>query len=133
MSNDYFTRTDLSEQELEVLRHNLQTLAEKYNMVFEETRRKIHYKARDTQGIWVTWFYYDKHKAAFYVDSTDYWNIWLCDTRKDFTPEVCIQFVKDANMAMGTHYRLREFIDPEDWQVLANVCDAYQDERYINN
>ena len=67
--------------------------------------------------------------------NTDQCNLWFYDTRPDLTPEKLIEFVKDLNEALEPDepILLKTLIDPEDWQEIAEVRDASNDERYINN
>ena len=43
------------------------------------------------------------------------------------------RFIKDLNdwsENYGWSIPTRVIIDPEDWQEIAGICDAYEDERY---
>lgn len=91
--------------------------------------------ANDTDGETVEWFGYNPASEVVKIcGNTDQCNIWLHETRPDFTPEKCIQFVSelhdlfDLEEDMGSF--LRKLIDPEDWQEIAGIRDAYEDKRY---
>lgn len=115
------------------LYNSLTAVAEKYGFTVEETQDRISFYANTTDGTPIEWFFYDKKKDIIYTWNTDQTNIWLCDTRKDFAPEKCIEFVKEVNQAMDAQIPLSHLIDPEDWQVIANCYDAYEDKRYTEN
>lgn len=94
--------------------------------------------AQNTDHKWVSWVgFYPKEDKVSYFGNTDYLNIWLCDTRKDLTPEKCLQFVGELNNALelsgDDRFLVRNLIDPEDWQVIAQVYDAYKDLRYLSS
>lgn len=112
------------------LYNNLKTVADKYGFSVVDTAEQIQFIAKDTDSKSVVWFCYDKKKDIIYTNNTDSVNIWLCDTRKDFTPEKCIAFVAELNKAMNSEIPLSHLIDPEDWQEIASVQDAYEDTRY---
>lgn len=50
------------------------------------------------------------------------------------TPERCIKFFEELSQTMGLYgddkLKLSTWIDPEDWQEIAGVYDAYGEERY---
>lgn len=113
-------------------------LGDKYGLMVSERAGKYHLCAKNTDKRWTPWITYDPQKDSVVCHgNTDYLNIWLCDTRKDFTPEKCLQFVGELNelFAPGSQNKLclKDLIDPEDWQEIAQVKDAYVDERYTGN
>ena len=94
--------------------------------------------ARNTDGRWTTWFSasIEKDSGRWHIrgNNTDQCNIWLCQTRPDMTPERCVEFFDRLNETLGLFgedkIRMSTWIDPEDWQNIAGVNDAYKDERY---
>lgn len=50
------------------------------------------------------------------------------------TSERCVAFFKEINHTLGlcgeNRIKPSEWIDPEDWQTIADVHDAYTDVRY---
>ena len=109
------------------------TLAEKYDFNFYENKEEVGIKALTRDNVFFQWIWFDKQTEIFYYWNTDHINLWLCDTRKDFTPEKCIAFVKDVNKFVGADFKVQNLIDPEDWQEIAQVYDAYEDKRYTEN
>lgn len=88
-------------------------------------------KAKNTDGEWTKWFSFDKTKNIFIVrGNTDYLNIWLSETRKDLSAERLIAFANRLNKIAPVS--ISELIDPEDWQEIAGVKDAFDDPRYFN-
>ena len=61
-------------------------------------------------------------------------NIHISDTRKDLTAEKLVVFSNELNAWAGEYgwsIPLHVIVDPEDWQEIANIPDAYQDIRYL--
>lgn len=99
------------------------------NRVFETKTVKnpsVFVFAKNTDGKEVKWFEYNSNEDRYHGNNTDQWNIWLCDTRKDLTAEDLVTMFTEIEAEM------RVFVDPEDWQELANVCDAYEDKKYTD-
>ena len=71
------------------------------------------------------------------MGNTDQCNIWFCDTKSHLSPDDCLQLVEDLNEALelrnDDRFKVKELIDPEDWQVIAGVHDAYEDVRYLQS
>ena len=93
--------------------------------------------AKNTDKQWCTWFSILPDSGGVRKikgNNTDQCNIWLYDTRPDMTPEKCIEFFDELSDTLGLfgddRLKLSTWIDPEDWQELAGVHDAYEDERY---
>lgn len=60
-------------------------------------------------------------------------NLWFCETRKDLTSDKLLELTKDLNEILNEYdlsVKVSTLIDPEDWQEIANVNDAYEDIRY---
>lgn len=54
-------------------------------------------------------------------------------TRKDLTPDKITNFIYSLNYVLSNvdiEVELKTLIDPEDWQEIANVKDAFADPRY---
>lgn len=116
----------------------LADVAEQFGFKSRYTNNKsIDIRAKNTDGRWCTWFtiFIDSEGARMISGSnTDQCNIWLHETRPDMTPERCIEFFEELSQTMGLYgedkLKLSTWIDPEDWQEIAGVHDAYGDERY---
>lgn len=92
-----------------------------------DNHRSVQISAKNTDNRLVTWFLWDSVRDVLYGDNTDQCNIWLCNTRPDLTPEQLISFFTE----LCERAALKTLVDPEDWQEIADVRDAYEDERYI--
>lgn len=92
--------------------------------------------AKNTDNEDVNWIAYDTEKdTVSFSGNTDYLNLWFCETRKDLTPDKIVEFVKDLNEALdleGDKILVKELIDPEDWQEIADMSNAYEDLRYAS-
>lgn len=88
--------------------------------------------AKNTDGRWVKWFLFDSVREVFYGDETDRLNIWLCDTRKDLTADMLLHFFREIYIALNITGNdiLMRYVDPEDWEEIADVPNAYNDPRY---
>lgn len=92
--------------------------------------------ATDTDGHSYPWIKYNAYdNEVFYQGNTDVCNLWLHVTRPDLTPERILEFVEGLNRVFfeGNDYEsfwVNELIDPEDWQEIAGINDANEDERY---
>jgi len=117
---------------------NFKELAERYGFKILQDGGVYSLCAKDTDNQWTRWIkFYPKEDRVSFTGNTDQLNIWLYNTRKDFTPEKCIQFVEELNeifkLSGKDKFLVKELIDPEDWQEIADVRDAYQDKRYTSN
>lgn len=113
---------------------NLVELGNKYNFKINVNETVANLIVLNTDNKEVKWINYNiQNDTVSYHGNTDNCNLWFCETRKDFTPEKCIEFVADLNTAFNLQddkFKLKDLIDPEDWQEIANVNDAYNDIRY---
>lgn len=121
---------------------NFKRLIDKYDFTLGEGNNNkkgkyVSLEATTIDGGKISWLkYYPENDTIQLIGNTDQCNIWFCDTRKDFTPEKISEFVKDLNDVFrlsddDSIFTIKEIIDPEDWQVIADIYDAYVDERYI--
>lgn len=115
----------------------LERLGEKYKFKVTREENKIKLAAKNTDGNYTDWIIYDVERdSILYSGNTDNCNIWFCETRKDFTPEIVIDFVKDLNeifdLKDDERFFVKELIDPEDWQEIAGINNAYDDKRYVS-
>ena len=88
--------------------------------------------AKNVDGEYTVWLY-RKGNTIYVRGNTDNLNIWLSDTRKDLTADMLIEFCKELNVwadEYGWEIPLNVIINPEDWQDIADVEDASEDERY---
>lgn len=115
---------------------NFLIVGQKYEFRTELTKYGACLYAKNTDGEDYPWIkYIVASDLVSIAGNTDNCNLWFYDTRPDLTPEKIIEFVKDLNNALEIDepILLKTLIDPEDWQEIAEVRDAYDDERYINN
>ena len=108
------------------------TTTERINLEKENT---ITLEAVDTRGEKTDWIRYNiTTDTVSLIGNTDHINIWLYKTRPDLTPERVITFVDELSdifrLSSCKKQLMRTLIDPEDWQEIANIHDAYQDIRY---
>lgn len=90
-------------------------------------------QSKDTDGEYTDWLKYNAETdTLIIVGNTDYLNIWLHETRPDLTPEKLVEFNNRLNEIMQFNKKLElgQYVDREDWQEIADVCDAGQDERW---
>lgn len=111
-------------------------LAKKYGFKVRNGAEGLKLCAQDLDHKWVPWVGFNPNAdRTFWFGNTDQLNIWLSDTRKDFGPEKCLLFVGELNKVLGlmgdNRFRVRELIDPEDWQGMARVDNAYADKRFL--
>lgn len=112
-------------------------LADKYGFKVLSQGSKFNLCAKNIDNRWTPWITYDSQRdSVSFHGNTDQLNIWLCDTRKDLTPEKCLSFVDELNkifyLTGKGRFLVKDLIDPEDWQELANVPDAYGDKRFVS-
>lgn len=118
------------------VKEQLKSICKKYNFKYKEySENKISLCAKNTDKEWCDWIKLDlKNKEVILVGNTDNCNFWFCDTRKDMTPDKIIEFVADTNTMLrkfnDSYITVKSLIDPEDWQEIAQIQDAYKDNRY---
>ncbi len=115
---------------------NMKELVKKYGFKVTETNVGADLICKNTDGKDFRWIKYNQNTdMVSLAGNTDQCNLWFGKTRPDLTPEKIIEFVKDLNEAlkMETPYKLRDLIDGEDWQEIANICDAFEDVRWRKN
>jgi hypothetical protein len=115
---------------------NFLVVGQKYEFRTELTKYGACIYAKNTDGEDYPWIKYVTSSDLFSIaGNTDQCNLWFYDTRPDLTPDKLIEFIKDLNEALEPDepILLKTLIDPEDWQEIANVQNAYNDGRYINN
>jgi hypothetical protein len=112
-------------------------LAKKYNFTVKIDKNGISLCAKNTDRKWEKWIIYNAtNNNIVLTGNTDQCNFWFCQTRPDLTPDRLINFTLDLNKILdkiGFEVDLKTLVDPEDWQEIANVRDAYNDPRYIEN
>lgn len=133
-SKDYNNAFSYKKLEQKATINKLVELSNKYKFKPIVKDDKVTLCAKNTDGKWTDWIRYDSNKNTVNViGNTDQCNIWLSDTRKDLTPEAIINFVDDLNVVLykvDAEVALKTLVDPEDWQEIANINDAYDDSRY---
>lgn len=129
----------ISECKIRDVIQKFKDLAQQYGFEIVQDNEKYSLCAKEKYDEkWTPWInYYSDKDEVCCVGNTDNMNIWLCDTRKDLTPEMCVQFVDSLNevfaLSGDDKFFVRELIDPEDWQEIANVRDASEDIRYVGS
>lgn len=117
-------------------KEELKNICEKYNFKYREySENKIALCAKNTDRHWNDWIKLDlKNKDVTLTGNTDNCNFWFYNTRKDMTPNKIIEFVADLNTMLlkfnNSYITINSLIDPEDWQEIAQVQDASEDNRY---
>ena len=117
-------------------KEELKNICEKYNFKYREySENKIALCAKNTDRHWNAWIKLDlKNKDVTLTGNTDNCNFWFYNTRKDMTPNKIIEFVADLNTMLrkfnNSYITINSLIDPEDWQEIAQVQDASEDNRY---
>lgn len=107
--------------------------ANKYGFCLRETQKGFNVMAKDVDGRWFAWIKYGSyHKTVSIMGNSDECNLWFCETRPDLTPEVIVNMVIELNAALETEITIQALIDPEDWQEIAHVQDADEDDRYCS-
>lgn len=89
--------------------------------------------AKTTDRKSLAWLRYNTEKGTLFITgNTDNCNLWFHETRKDLTAEKILQFVEELNQIFSFEKPLKvsDLIDPEDWQEIANIKDAYLDPCY---
>ena len=101
----------------------------------EDLPNQVVLEAKNTDGEWNTWFTINLDTGKLRLrGNTDHSNLWFYETRKDMTPRKLVRFVKEINAfitSVKPHILMRHLIDPEDYQEIANINDAYDDDRYF--
>lgn len=109
----------------------VEELAKKYKMKAVVVDNGVNLVCKDIDDKDRSWIEFDINSDTVQlIGNTDNCNLWFYKTRKDLTPEILLGFVNDLNKAFEINFTLRELIDPEDWQEIANVSDASTDNRY---
>lgn len=120
---------------------NIKKLADIYGFTIREYKHKnnncVAIEAMTIDNTKIDWIRCNlSTNMAYVVGDTDQCNIWFHRTRPDLKPGMIIDFVKDLNQALElgeNGFLLEELIDPEDWQEIAGVHDAYNDTLYTNS
>jgi len=112
-------------------------LARKYGFKYRATENQFAFVANNTDGEPTDWITLDKSNLMFHHTwhlscrgNTDQLNLWFYQTRKDLTPRKIIAFLKSLSLLLNYNIKVYRLIDPEDWQEIAKVNDAYDDVRY---
>ena len=117
-------------------KEQLKNICKKYNFKYREySENKISLCAKNTDRHWENWIELDfKNKNITLTGNTDQCNFWFYSTRKDMTPDRITEFVSDLNTMLrkfnNSYIEVKTLIDPEDWQEIAQIKDAYEDDRY---
>lgn len=113
----------------------LKDICKKYKFRYKEIDdKRIALCAKNTDREWQEWITLDLDKRKVNVwGNTDQCNFWFCQTRKDMIPDTILELTSDINKIIrkfDTYVKVSTLIDPEDWQEIANVKNAYEDTRY---
>lgn len=116
---------------------SLRKLARKYRFKYRATENQFVFVANNTDGEPTDWITLDKTNLMFHhtwhlstAGNTDQNNLWFYQTRKDLTPKKIVSFIKSLSTILNYNLKVYNVIDPEDWQEIAKVNDAYDDARY---
>lgn len=116
---------------------SLRKLARKYRFKYRATENQFVFVANNTDGEPIDWITLDKTNLMFHhtwhlsrAGNTDHLNLWFYQTRKDLTPKKIVSFIKSLSSILNYNLKVYNVIDPEDWQQIAKVNDAYYDARY---
>ena len=116
------------------IRSEFKEIAEKFHFKLKENDKSVCICAKTTNNEWIDWIKYDfSNSKVSITGNTDQCNLWFGDTRKDMTPNLILDLVarlNDALRKVNTYVTTKTLIDPEDWQAIADVEDAYKDDRY---
>jgi|TARA_B100001094_G_C18135063_1_gene774572 hypothetical protein len=112
-------------------------LARKYRFKYRATENQFVFVANNTDGEPTDWITLDKTNLMFHhtwhlstAGNTDQNNLWFYQTRKDLTPKKIVSFIKSLSLLLNYNLKVYMLIDPEDWQQIAKMNDAYDDVRY---
>ena len=112
-------------------------LARKYRFKYRATENQFVFVANNTDGEPTDWITLDKTNLMFHhtwhlstAGKTDQNNLWFYQTRKDLTPKKIVSFIKSLSLLLNYNLKVYMLIDPEDWQQIAKMNDAYDDVRY---
>ena len=129
--------TELSQEVFGIdieIRCGFKNIAKKFDFKIKETQDSISLCAKDVDGKWIKWIEHNfKDNKTYITGNTDQCNLWFCYTRKDMTPDRILEFVANLNDTLrkaNDYVTVKTLIDPEDWQEIAQVRDAYEDNRY---
>ena len=112
---------------------NFMELGREFGFRMVEMDGVVILQSKNTDREDTNWLKYNTATDTFIiVGNTDHMNIWLNKTRPDLTPEKLVEFNNRLNdiMEFDERTELKEYVDPEDWQAIADINDAYEDERY---
>lgn len=116
---------------------SLRKLARKYRFKYRATENQFVFVANNTDGEPTDWITLDKTNLMFHhtwhlstAGNTDQLNLWFYQTRKDLTPKKIVSFIKSLSSILNYNLKVYNVIDPEDWQDIAKINDAYDDVRY---
>lgn len=89
-------------------------------------------QAENVDGNWADWIAFGEHEGWPELIScdTDRANIWLCQTRPDITADDICEFTDQIAEATDFEIEVSNIVDPEDWQEIAGVANAYDDPRF---
>ena len=112
-------------------------LARKFGFKFRECPHQFVFITNNTDGEPTDWITLDRNDMMFHhrwhlstAGNTDQLNLWFHQTRRDLTPRKIVSFVKSLSVLLNYNLKVYNLIDPEDWQEIAKVNDAYDDARY---
>lgn len=119
----------------EQIKEELKEICNEYEFEYKElSNQKIALYAENTNNEWQEWITFDLGKRNITIlGNTDQCNLWFYRTRKDMNPMKITSFVTKLNILFrrfNTSVNIKTLIDPEDWQQIANVNDAYEDNYY---
>ena len=111
----------------------IKIICAKYRLKLKEiSNNEIAICAKNSAKKWVEWIKFNFDKENIIVNK-EQCSLLFCDIREDITPDLLLDFVADINTIarkFDTHINLQTIITAKDWQEIAKVYDAYEDNRY---
>lgn len=126
-------------------RRKFRKLARKFGFKSKETDDEVILIAKMTNGKDVGWIRWGENRIPILggepqhlmtiLGNTDQCNIWFHETRKDMTPKKLMRFAEELSEVLDLNppFPLHKIVDPEDWQEIAGIYDAYDDVRYMED
>lgn len=79
----------------------------------------------------VEWLWYNPVTDIVQATDTDKNNMWLYESRPDLSADDIVEMIGRLAVILDwDDLVVEKMVDPEDWQEIAGVRDAYADERF---
>ena len=112
--------------------NDLQEWCEDYGFeLTEENGEYVIWGKETVDGNSVEWIWYDPVADTVQTTDTDKNNMWLYEGRPDLSADDIVEMAKKlADILDWPDMSIADIVDPEDWQEIAQVNDAYADSRF---